>query len=40
MIKHQILYNMRSFLKSFKQKFNKFYQCELKTFNKILGLSK
>lgn len=29
---------MRNFLKSVKHKFNQFYQCELKTFNKILGI--
>ncbi len=29
---------MRNFLNSFKQKAIQFYQCELKTFNKILGI--
>jgi len=29
---------MRNFLKSLKQKLIQFYQCELKTFNKILGI--
>jgi hypothetical protein len=29
---------MRSLLKSFQQKFIQFYQCELRTFNRILGI--
>lgn len=29
---------MRNFLKSMKYKFNQFYQCELKSFNKILWM--
>ena len=29
---------MRNFITSLKQKLIKFYKCELKTFNKILGI--